>query len=115
MNPDLRAYHRQEQQEPDYKPSPLPSLAVPTPEERELARLRRIVGDIETLRQSEGDAVTIVCDNPECDEAERTTYVEVFGAYTDGRVMKIHAIDWTTALHIAADVARMYYAKEDRT
>lgn len=53
---------------------------------------RQIVLDIEVLRQHEGAGVMIVCDNPECDAAERTTYVEVCGPHTGWRAESVYGV-----------------------
>lgn len=71
------------------------------------------VGDIECLRQAEGNSVTILCDNPEAEIKACQSAVEVAGDFTGWETERYEAPSCLGALHMAADRARAYYAKED--
>lgn len=78
----------------------------------EIARLRQIVGDIETIRATEGNAVTVCCDNPEAENADRQAAVDCVCDFTDWEDVRYWGTDWATALHAAADAARAHNARE---
>jgi hypothetical protein len=75
--------------------------------------LAEIVGNIETMRQNEGNSVTIVCDNPEAESSDRQAAVDVCGDFTGFQEIRFYGTTWPDALRGAADSARVYYAKED--
>ena len=78
----------------------------------EAARFAEIIGDIEAMRQIEGNSVTINCDNPEADRIEKHSAVDVCGDFTSYRAERFYGKTWTEALHRAADHARAFYSIE---
>lgn len=76
--------------------------------ESELQRLRKIIGDIETIRADEGNSVTICCDNPEAESVDAQCAVDVIADFTNWQEKRYLAKDWSTALADAATAARQF-------
>ena len=74
--------------------------------ESALARYRQVVADVETCRAIEGDSVTILCDNPEAESADRQVAVELCVESTRWELNRFHAPTWQAALHAAAEHVR---------
>lgn len=75
--------------------------------------LRVIIGNIESIRQSEGNSVTILCDNPEADSVDRQSGVEACCDFTDWQTVRVYAASWADALQELGNRARTFYARED--
>lgn len=80
--------------------------------ESELTRLRTIVGDIETVRATEGNGIEILCDNPEADDIEKSAAVDVCCDFTEWAETRFYGRTWTDALAKAAEAARAFNARE---
>jgi hypothetical protein len=78
----------------------------------DLARLREIVGNIESMCQGEGNAITIICDNPEAESVEKQAAVDIRADFTDFQERRFYAATWPEALAHAAAAARLFYANE---
>lgn len=72
-----------------------------------------IIGDIEQCRCVEGDAITILCDNPEADTAETQSAVEAIADYTGYEPQRFYGRTWPEALHKAANCSRNHYSYND--
>lgn len=73
---------------------------------RELADAHGVLDDIDLLRSSEGNSVTINSDNPEADRSEDQSCVDVCGDFTDWKVQRFYKATWTEALAKAASAYR---------
>ena len=74
---------------------------------------RRIFTQIETLRQSEGNSVTVFCDNPEAESIEKQCAVEVLADFTDWKEETFWGKTWGEALDKACKVASDYYRRKE--
>jgi hypothetical protein len=70
-----------------------------------------VIGDIEQCRCVEGDSITILCDNPEADDANKQSAVEASGDYTGYEPQRFYGRTWEAALHEAANAARRHYSE----
>ena len=66
-----------------------------------------IIGDIEQCRSTEGEDITILCDNPEADSVETQAAVETHASFDDYDPVRYYGRTWTEALHKAANVSRI--------
>lgn len=81
--------------------------------QREWQDIATIGGDIGQCRYTEGDSITILCDNPEADSAETQAVVEACGGYTGYQPHRYYGRTWEEAVHKAANAARAHYSVEE--
>lgn len=76
-----------------------------------IADLCVVIGDIEQCRCCEGDDITILCDDPEADDIEKQSAVELSGDPTAYERQRFYGRTWGEALHKAANAARRHYSE----
>lgn len=75
--------------------------------------LRIITGDIEQIRNNEGNSVMILCDDPDEDGKNGMTAVVANGDFTDWEDVRYWADSWPAAMAKAADASRRFNGAED--
>lgn len=79
----------------------------------QIGDLSVVVGNIEQCRCVEGDSITILCDDPDCDSDDKAAAVEASGDYTGYDPQRFYGRNWAEALHKAAACSRNHYSEND--
>lgn len=66
----------------------------------------QILADIETCRGQEGESITIYHADPEADDIERQTAVELCASFNHHEPQRFYGRTWVDALHAAAEWVR---------
>ncbi len=74
----------------------------------EWGNLMGIIGDIEQIRYSEGNSVTILCENPDAEEIDKQAAVDVNADFTDWDDARYWGQTWIIALAKAAEASRIF-------
>ena len=83
--------------------------------QQQLTEAREVIGDLEQIRTTEGNSVTVCCDNPEAETVETQAAVDVCGDFTGWQEVRYRGKTWVEALRKAADASRSFNASNERT
>jgi hypothetical protein len=67
-----------------------------------------IIDNINQIRSTEGNSVTIVCDNPDADSVDEQAAVAAIGDFTRWEEKRWYGRTWADALQKAADESRAF-------
>lgn len=65
-----------------------------------------VIADVNACIATEGNSVTILCDNPEAESVDQQSAVEACGDFTDYKPMRFYGSSWMQALSGCALAAR---------